>query len=44
MHDEAEGNEEENVTHLCISRTTRRADGLTDVGVQYNDHSEVRFQ
>ena len=33
-----------NITHLCIHRTTRRADGLIDIGVQYNDHAEVRIK
>ena len=36
--------QEENITHLCINRTTRRADGLIDIGVQYNDHAEVRIK
>ena len=40
----AEDDQEENITHLCINRTTRRAYGLIDVGVQYNDHAEVRIK
>ena len=41
---EAEDDQEENITHLCIHRTTRRADGLIDIGVHHNDHAEVRIK